>query len=145
MNNRFNKYGVITVLVIALLIWFYGVYAIFFKPVSKELPDSNLNIKEYSVGGKVVSVEKDSFKMNVGRVLVGQNGNYVSYEDKNIKVASGTPITVSKVVQGRLFKRNGEISDIKVDENIVVFSTKNILRDDVIVPSKIEIQIVGTK
>lgn len=143
MNSTFNKYGVVTVLVIAVLIWSYGVYAIFFKPTSQDLPDVNIEIKEYSVGGKVVSIENNIFKINVGKVLVGQDGNYVSYEDKIIKIASGTPVVVSKVVQGRLFKRNGDVSDIKIDGGIVVFSNKNILKDDVIEPTRVEVQIVA--
>src|SRR3989339_371341 len=73
-------------LVAGVAVWFV-VFKYPTKTVRKELPTPAIAIKEYSLSGKVTAINGNVITLNVGRVFVGDDGNYVAYEDKKVTVS----------------------------------------------------------
>lgn len=125
---------------------FFYLYQIWFLKnknnpvVKKELPVSTSIAKEYSVGGKVLSVEGNKITVNVGRVFSGPNGNYVEYEKKTVSFADNTGVYFVKVENNKFVETKTSTSSIKIGDQVSVYSMENITLLSSFVAPKIYIQ-----
>lgn len=131
----------VCVLIVAgIVVWFVAFkYPI--KTVRQELPTPAIEIKEYSLSGKVTAINGNTVTLNVGRVFVGDNGNYVAYEDKKVTVSDKTVISKVTNVDGKITIQPGVINDFKVDSEIVVYSDSNIALQDSFTPTRLDINL----
>lgn len=116
-------------------------YNAFNKPVRQEIPLPNIPIKEYVLGGKVLSVKGDTIKIDVEREFLGPNGNYLAHEEKTVKVSNNTVIYLVQFVNGKYSKQPGKITDIAVGTDISMHSDKNIARMDSFTPNRINVPV----
>ncbi len=130
------------VLVASLGIWFYVSrnQSDNLNPEGrKELPTPAFKVSEYSLSGKVVTIKDSVITLNVTRIFVGDNGNYQASEEKTFTITPKTPVSLVTTASGKVTTKVGKISDIKVGQNITVYSNKDIARQDSFFPSRIDI------
>ena len=127
-------------LVAGVAVWFV-VFKYPTKTVRKELPTPAIAIKEYSLSGKVTAINGNVITLNVGRVFVGDDGNYVAYEDKKVTVSDKTVISKVTNMDGKITIQPGVINDFRVGSDIVVYSDSNIALQDSFTPTRLDINL----
>ena len=121
-------------------VWFV-VFRYPIKTVRQELPTPAFAIKEYSLSGKVTAINGNVVTLNVGRVFVGDNGNYVAYEDKKVTVNDKTIISKVIFVEGKIVIQSGTINDFTIGSKIVVYSDSNIALQDSFTPTRLDVNL----
>lgn len=110
------------------------------KNFPKELPTPTIKITSYFLGGKVISIDGNTLKVNSQRVVVGVNGNYITNDEKNVTLASNVQVSLTSIVKGKYSKVPGKLSDIKVGSNVKMISTDDIAKMDSFTIKEIEVQ-----
>jgi len=132
---------VVCVLIVAGVVVWFVVFRYPVKTVRQELPPPAIEIKEYSLSGKVMAINGNEVTLSVGRVFVGDNGNYVAYEDKKVTVDDKTVISKVTNVDDKITIQSGVIKDLKVGSEIVVYSNSNIALQDSFTPARLDINL----
>lgn len=105
----------------------------------KELPRPDYEVSEYSVGGEVLAIDDDVITLKVGRVFVGEDGNYVDYENKKVTIGEKTVIGKIINVDGKISLKPGTRDDIVVGGKITVYSDEDIARKDSFTPLRLDV------
>ena len=130
----------IIIVIAAVLVWF-SYSGNIFKISQKELPAPAFAVKEYSLSGKVTAIDGNIITLNVGRVFVGDIGNYVAYEDKKVTISDKTVISKVINLKGKIVIKPGTINDFTVGSKITVFSDSNIALKDSFTPTRLDISL----
>ena len=134
------RWSVVVLIVVVFLSYVFDLHTKIYNfinqesNVRQELPLPNVPIKEYILGAKVTSVSESSLNISVDRVFAGPNGNYIATENKIVVLSVTTKIYITKMEAGKYSKTSGRISDIKVGDNIQLYSDQNIARMDSFAP-----------
>jgi len=129
------------VLIVAGVVVWFSLFKYPVKTVRRELPPPAIEIKEYSLSGKVMAINGNEVTLNVGRVFVGDNGNYVAYEDKKVTVGDKTVISKVTNVDDKITIQPGVLNDFTVGSEIVVYSDSNIALQDSFMPTRLDINL----
>ncbi|MBP9822281.1 MAG: hypothetical protein KBC81_02470 [Candidatus Pacebacteria bacterium] len=120
---------ILLVLIASVGIWVY-VAKFKYNKTAKELPPPNFKVSEYSVSGKVSVVKGFDITVNVPRVMVGDNGNYVLSEDKVFALNPNTKIYLVSRVGDKIVKKAGTIKDIVSGKNVTIYSWEDMAHLD---------------
>ena len=110
------------------------------KNFPKELPTPTIKVGIFALGGKVISINGNSLKVNSQRVVVGPNGNYITNDEKNVTLASDVRVSVSSFIKGKYTKVPGKVSDIKVGSSIKMTSSEDVAKMDSFTIHDVEVQ-----
>lgn len=92
----------------------------------REIPEPNVKVSKYILGGKVTAVNNNEISITLKRLFAGDNGNYLDVDNKIVRVLPSTQIVVGKFINKRYAEVPGSLSDIKVGQNITLYSAENI-------------------
>jgi hypothetical protein len=72
---------------------------------------------------------------------VGNDGNYVAYENKKVTISDKTVISKVKNTDGKITIQSGVFKDLKIGSDIVVYSDSNIALKDNFTPTRLDINL----
>lgn len=137
---RKKLFKVAGVVIIILIIWFgYLSWYVLNHKGRQELPMPSFVVKEYSLSGKVITINNNIITLSVGRLFKGDNGNYIAYEYKQVIIDKNTIINKVRNIGGKVITKLGTISDLMVAGNVIVFSNLDIAKQDSFTPSRLDI------
>lgn len=137
---------IITILSIAIAMFFIrlDLYSKIFgsdNSVRKEIALPDKDVKEYVLGGKVISISENNIKIEVSRTFAGPEGNYIATEEKTVKVSTDTLIYFINTADKKYTKKIAKVADIIVGANLSVYSDKNIATMNSFTPNRIDVYL----
>lgn len=153
-NNENNKlYGIlgsillIVVIVIAVFFSFLYLKQKKVEPVilpiatstsgRKEIPEPDMKISRYILGAKVTAVDGRKLNITLQRLFAGPKGNYVDTDNKTVQLSTSTEIVFGKLVNKKYSESPALITDIKVGQSLIFYSSENIKLMDTFSPYKV--------
>jgi len=98
------------------------------------------NIQEYSIGGEVLSIDGDVLVIKASKLMKGESGNYMGFENKTITISNYTPISRMVNTLGQISLETASRSDIKVGSMVTVYSNEDINNQTSFSPKRLDIQ-----
>jgi len=98
------------------------------------------NIQEYSVGGEVLSIDGDVLVIKASKLMKGEMGDYMGFENKTVTLVSDTPISRMINTSGQISLEKASKEDIKVGSMVTVYSSQDINKQTAFTPKRLDIQ-----
>lgn len=143
---RLNKEPLISLAVVVLIVGGYFVYRNYFyrppfNPVTAPERAADLDIKEYSLGGEVLTVDikKAQLTFKTGWITKTDKGSEFVYYTRTVNTTKDTKFYQVIGKDTFAIANKNPLTFLKVGDNIVVYGTGNPYVADTLTATKIEV------